>query len=52
MDPANPLVTAITTAAATLQDQFGDVLGIALPVAATILAASIGWKVFRRFIKA
>ena len=47
MDP----VTVIGTAASDLGDNLLSVGGAVLPIAATILALTVGWRFARKFIK-
>jgi hypothetical protein len=42
----------LTGAGAQVSAEVTDALGAAVPTALTLLAAVIGWKLFRRFIKA
>lgn len=44
------LVTIFTNAAEGLGDSVTSVAGVALPVGATILAISIGWRYLKRFV--
>lgn len=50
MDSA--LLTAITATATQISGSVSDILPVALPVAGGILAVGVGWKIFRRFVKA
>lgn len=45
------LGAALSTAATGIQSQVGAALPIALGVGAAILAVSVGWRIFRRFVK-
>lgn len=49
---ASPLGDAITATAGNITVGFNEILPIALGVAGTIMVATIGWKIFRRFVKA
>lgn len=52
LDTGIDLTTAATAAATQITTQINAVLPIALPVAGGLLAAVIGWRIFRRFVKA
>lgn len=41
----------LTAAGASITEQVGAALPIALPIAGTLLAVSIGWKLFKRFVR-
>lgn len=45
------LVTAMGSAASTIQGLIGDAVEYAIPVAATILAITVGWRIFRNFTR-
>jgi len=45
------LTSSLAGAVSAIQDQVGGALPIALPVAGAILAATIGWKLFKRFVR-
>ena len=45
------LDTAMTAAAASVEGVIGNAVNVALPVAATILAITIGWRLFRNFTR-
>lgn len=49
---ASPLGDALTATGASITAGFNEILPIALQVAGGILVATIGWKIFRRFVKA
>jgi len=51
-DPLIDLTGAATSAGAEITTQVGAVLPIALPIAGGLLAVGIGWRLFRRFVKA
>lgn len=52
MDPVTiDIVSALGGAATAVTTQVGGALPIALPIAGAILAASIGWKLFKRFVR-
>ncbi len=51
MTPTIDLGTALTAAAAEVTEQVGGALPVALPVAAAILAVTVGWKLFKRFVR-
>jgi hypothetical protein len=52
LDSAIDLSTAATSAATAITTQISAVLPIALTTAGSILAVVVGWKIFRRFVKA
>ena len=43
------LQTAMTSAASNIEGVIGHATQVAIPVAATILAITIGWRLFRHF---
>lgn len=45
------LGTAMTSAASSIQGTLGTAIEAALPVAGTILAVTIGWRLFRNFTR-
>lgn len=45
------LNTAMTSAASSIQGTVGNAVELALPVAATILAITVGWRLFRNFTR-
>lgn len=45
------LGAALTTAATAITDQVGAALPAALGVGAAIIAVTVGWKIFRRFVR-
>lgn len=45
------LGSALSTAATGIESQVGAALPIALTVAGAIVAVTIGWRLFRRFVK-
>lgn len=45
------LVAAMGTAATSIQGVVNSAVEVALPVAATILAITIGWRLFRNFTR-
>ena len=45
------MISTLETTAGTMQTSIGQVVGIALPVAATILVITIGWRLFRNFTR-
>lgn len=45
------IVSALSGAVTAINAQVGGALPIALPVAGAILAATIGWKLFKRFVR-
>lgn len=45
------LNTAMQTAASTIQGLVGNAVEYAIPVAATILAITVGWRMFRNFTR-
>lgn len=45
------LGTGLSTAATEITGQVGAALPIALGVGAAILAVTVGWKIFRRFVR-
>lgn len=45
------LVTAMGTAASSIQGLVGNAVENAIPVAATILAITVGWRLFRNFTR-
>lgn len=47
IDLADGLADAVTA----INEQVGGALPIALPVAGAILAAGIGWRLFKRFVR-
>lgn len=51
MDPEIDLGAGLTSAAAEITAQVGAGLPIALGVGAAILAVTVGWKIFRRFVR-
>jgi len=52
MDPVEiDLGAGLTAAVAQITEQVGGALPIALPIAGTLLAIGIGWKVFKRFVR-
>jgi hypothetical protein len=51
MDPDIDLGSGLTTAAAEITSQVGAALPVALGVGAAILAVTVGWKIFRRFVR-
>lgn len=52
MDPVTiNIVDALSGAVTAIQEQVGGALPIALPIAGAILAAGIGWKLFKRFVR-
>jgi hypothetical protein len=50
LDPVIDLGTGLTGAVTAITTQVSAALPIALPVAGAILAAGIGWKLFKRFV--
>lgn len=52
MEPVTiDIVSALGTAVTAMQTQIGGALPIALGVAGALLAATVGWKVFKRFVR-
>lgn len=49
-DPIS-ITTGLTDAAETLSDSVNAALPVALPIGAAILAVTIGWKLFKRFVR-
>lgn len=45
------LSSAMTAAASSIEGVIGNAVQVALPVAATILAITIGWRLFRNFTR-
>ena len=45
------LITTLTATASQMQDAIGDVMGVALPLAGSILVVTIGWRLFRNFTR-
>lgn len=45
------LGTSLATAVTAINTQVGAALPIALGVGGTILAAMLGWKLFKRFVR-
>lgn len=45
------LVPALTAAGTAINDTIGDALPIALPIGAGLLAVTIGWRLFKRFVR-
>lgn len=45
------LGSGLTAAGASITEQVGAALPIALPIAGTLLAVGIGWKLFKRFVR-
>lgn len=45
------LSTAMSSAASEIQTVIGNAVNVALPVAGTILAITIGWRLFRNFTR-
>lgn len=41
----------LTAAGAAINEQVGAALPIALPIGAGILAVTLGWRFFKRFVK-
>lgn len=51
-DPAEiDLAGSLSGAVTAITEQVGGALPIALPIAGAILAAGIGWKIFKRFVR-
>lgn len=50
MTPATP-TSVITDAAQSLGDNLIAVGGAVLPIAATVLALTVGWRFAKRFVK-
>lgn len=52
MDPVTiDIVSALSGAVAEITEQVGGALPVALPVAGALLAATIGWRIFKRFVR-
>lgn len=52
MDPVTiDLGSALATAATAVTEQVGAALPVALPVAGAIIAVTVGWKIFKRFVR-
>ena len=45
------LISTLTSTAAEMQTTIGQVVGVALPVAAGVLVITIGWRLFRNFTR-
>lgn len=45
------LGTGLTAAGTAVETQVNAALPIALPVGAAILAVTVGWKLFKRFVR-
>lgn len=45
------LQSAMTSAASSIEGVIGTATNVAIPVAATILAITIGWRLFRNFTR-
>lgn len=45
------LSTAMSAAASSIEGVIGNAVNVALPVAGTILAITIGWRLFRNFTR-
>ena len=45
------LVTSMGTAATTIQSLIGNAVEYAIPVASTVLAITVGWRLFRNFTR-
>lgn len=50
MEPNTP-VSVITTAAGDLATSLLDIGAVVLPIAATILALTVGWRFAKRFVR-
>lgn len=52
MDPVTiDIATSVAAAVTAINEQVGGVLPQALTVGGLLLAATIGWKVFKRFVR-
>lgn len=52
MDPVEiDLGGSLSAAVTAITEQVGGALPIALPVAGAILAVTIGWRLFKRFVR-
>lgn len=45
------LGTGLTAAGTAIETQISAALPIALPIGAAVLAVTIGWKFFKRFVR-
>ena len=45
------LSTAMSAAATQIESVIGNAINVALPVAGTVLAITIGWRLFRNFTR-
>ena len=45
------LSSAMTAAASSIEGVIGNAINVALPIAGTILAVTIGWRLFRNFTR-
>ncbi len=45
------LISTLTTTASQMEGAIGDVMGVALPLAGSILVITIGWRLFRNFTR-
>lgn len=45
------LITAMGNAATSIEGVVGQAVQVAIPVAATILVVTIGWRLFRNFTR-
>jgi hypothetical protein len=50
-DPAIDLGSALGTAGSSITAQVAGALPAALAVGAAIIAVTIGWKIFKRFVR-
>ena len=44
-------VSVVTDGLAGLQDNILSIAGVALPIGATLLALTVGWRVAKRFVR-